>query len=183
VFIDRRGGETGAQLLALLGALSLVACGCRLEPPNRSTSADRQAKPPEDSSVTAGQTDFLRFDIDVPPAARIGEPVPIVLRARNLGKAPQELHLTGRPIAFDVTISRADGSVVWRRLEGETIPAILRIQVLAPGEVLEFEDTWDQHTDSGEQADPGLYTVQGALLTDSPAPLKTRPAPLRLSPR
>ena len=131
--------------------------------------------------MTAGPTDSLRFDIEVPPAARTGEPVPITLRVRNLGKAPLELYLAGRPTAFDITVTRADGSVVWRRLEDATIPSILGIQVLAPGGVLEFKDTWNQQTQSGEQAGPGTYIVEGALLTDS-TPLKTGPASLRLSP-
>ena len=132
--------------------------------------------------MTAAPADSLRFDIEVPPAARIGEPVPITLRVRNLGKTPRELYLAGRPTAFDLTVTRADGSVVWRRLEGATIPSILGIQVLAPGGMLEFKDRWDQRTQSGEQAGPGLYTVVGALLTDS-APMKTGSASLRLSPR
>jgi hypothetical protein len=88
--------------------------------------------------------------------------------------------LTGRPIAFDITITRADGSIVWRRLEGQTIAAILRIEVLAPSGVLEFKGTWDQRTGSGERASPGLYTVQGALPTDSPTPLRTSPASLSI---
>jgi hypothetical protein len=164
----------------LLAALIIVACGWP-EPPDRTTDSDGQPNKLGDSTVTAGSTDSLRFDIEVPPAARIGEPVPITLRVRNLGKQPLELHLAGRPTAFDITVTRADGSVVWRRLEGEAIPSILGIQVLAPGGMLEFKDTWDQHTRSDEQAGPGVYTVVGALPTESPTPLKTGPASLRLS--
>ena len=133
--------------------------------------------------MTAGPTDSLRFDIEVPPVARIGEPVPITLRVRNPGKRPLELHLAGRPTAFDIIVTLAGGSVVWRRLEGATIAGILGIQVLAPGGMLEFKDTWNQQTRSDEQAVPGLYTVEGSIQTDSPTPLKTGPASLRLSPQ
>jgi hypothetical protein len=98
-----------------------------------------------------------------------------------VGKKPLELHLTGRPIAFDVTITRADGSVVWRRLEGQTIPAILRIELLPAGGVMELAGTWDQRTNAGEPTGPGIYRVQGTLLTDAPAPLETSPALLRIS--
>ena len=171
----------GQGRLFCMAALIITASGCQPEPPHRTAGSDTHASPPENSSVTAGPTDSLRFDIEVPPAARIGAPVPIALRIRNLGKTPRELYLAGRPTAFDVTVTRPDGSVVWRRLEGEAIPSILGIQVLAPGGMLEFKDTWDQHTRSGQQAGPGVYTVVGALLTDSPTPLKTGPASLRLS--
>jgi hypothetical protein len=161
----------------------IMACGGRPDPPNRTTGSDGQSNTPEGSSVPAGPTDSLRFDIEVPPAARIGEPVPITLRVRNLGKTPLELYLAGRPTAFDIIVSRTDGLVVWRRLEGATIPSILGIQVLAAGGMLEFKDTWDQQTQSGERVGPGWYTVEGAIQTDSPTPLKTGPASLRLSPR
>ncbi len=176
-------GVKGKPHLASLAALAIVACGCRPEPPHRTTASNEPPGISEDSSVTPGSTDSLPFEIEFPPTARIGEPVPITLRIRNLSESPRELYLAGRPTAFDITVTRADGSVVWRRLEGATIPGILGIQVLAPGGMLEFKDTWNQHTRSGEPAGPGLYTVEGALLTDSPTPLKTGPATLRLSPQ
>ena len=107
--------------------------------------------------MTTAQTDSLRFEIDIPPAVPNGEPVPIVLRVRNVGDKPLELYLTGQPIAFDITITRADGTQVWRRLEGAAISAILRIEVLGPREVLEFKDAWDQRQDDGKPAGPGVY--------------------------
>jgi hypothetical protein len=91
--------------MALLAALVIVACVGRPEPPDRTTGSEGQPNTPEDSSVTAGSTDSLRFDIEVPPAARMGEPVPITLRVRNLGKKPLELHLAGRPTAFDISVT------------------------------------------------------------------------------
>jgi hypothetical protein len=181
-----RGPSWHPGLLGVLGSLATLATlagTCRPEPPDGSAASDGRANIPEDSSVTAGLEDSLRFEIEVPPAARIGEPVSITLRVRNLGKTPRELNLAGRPTAFDVTVTRTDGSVVWRRLEGATIPGILGIQVLAPGGMLEFKETWDQRTRSGEPAGPGLFMVEGALLTDSPTPLKIGPASLRLSPQ
>jgi len=119
----------------------------------------------------------------VPPRVRSGEPVQIALRAKNVGNKPLELYLQGRTIAFDIIVARSNGPVVWRRLEGATIPAILRIEVLKPGAVLELTDTWDQRTKNGEPVAPGHYTVEGVLPTDSPTPLKTRPAPLRIVPQ
>src|SRR3954469_11510027 len=48
----------------------------------------------------------------VPP----GDTVEITLRLRNNSIRPLALQLPGRPVAFDVVISRADGAPVWRRL-------------------------------------------------------------------
>ncbi|MEZ0334698.1 MAG: BsuPI-related putative proteinase inhibitor [Gemmatimonadales bacterium] len=131
--------------------------------------------------MTTAQSDSLRFEIDIPPAVPNGEPVPILLWVRNVGDKPLELYLTGRPIAFDITITRADGTQVWRRLEGAAISAILRIEVLGPGEVLELKDAWNQRQDDGKPAGPGVYQVRGALPTEGPAPLETSPVSLLVS--
>ncbi len=133
--------------------------------------------------MAATSADSLRFEIEVPAQVRTGEPVPITLRATNSGEEPLELYLRGRTIAFDITVAGEDGSVVWRRLEGQMIPAILQVRELAPGESLEFHDEWDQRANSGEPVSSGHYTVQGALLRDSPRPLETPTAPLLILPR
>ena len=86
---------------------------------------------------------------------------------------PIELHLQGRTIVFDLTVTRG-AAVVWRRLEGESVPAILQIRMLAPGEVLELKETWDQ------QVGPGEYSVSGEIPTDR-APLRAGPVPLTIS--
>jgi hypothetical protein len=136
-----------------------------------------------ESAMTEAAARGLRFQTDVPSRIRAGEPVPIVLRVKNIGTQPQELYLRGRTITFDLIVTRADGSVVWSRLEGQTIPAILRIEVLAPDQELVLEDRRDQRTMSGEPAGPGLYTVHGLLPTDAPQPFTTPAVPLRIVPR
>jgi hypothetical protein len=125
-------------------------------------------------------SDSLRVETVAPSRVRAGEPVPITLRLINTTSKPLTLYLRGRTIAFDLTVTRANGEVVWRRLEGETVPAILQVKELAPGEVLELEDTWDQATKLEEPASPGNYTVQGAVLTDQPEPIWTPAVPVRI---
>jgi hypothetical protein len=71
---------------------------------------------------------------------------------------------------------------VWRRLEGAIVPAVLQVRSLAPGEVLEFHDTWPQRTNLGAAVGPGDYLVTGVLPTDPPAELRTHAAPLRILP-
>jgi hypothetical protein len=118
-------------------------------------------------------SDSLRLETVAPARVAPGELVPITLRLTNTTSKPITLYLRGRTIAFDLTVTRASGEVVWRRLEGETMPAILQVKELAPGEVLELKDAWDQSTNLGKPAGLEDYTVQGAVLTDQREPIRT----------
>ena len=118
----------------------------------------------------------------LPVTVRSGEAVPITLRLTNTNRKPATAYLQGRPVAFDVIVSRHDGSVVWRRLEGAVVTAVLQVRSLAPGAVLEFHDTWPQRTNLGAAVEPGEYLVTAVLPTDPPAELRTRPVSLRILP-
>ena len=124
--------------------------------------------------------DSVAFRVELPPDARAGEPVPVVLRLTNRTERPLTLVLQGRPLAFDVTVTGPDGAIVWRRLEGAVVPSILAVRTLAPAESLTFEAVWDGRGRGGSPAPPGRYLVTGTLLTDTPEGLATRPAPLEL---
>jgi hypothetical protein len=124
----------------------------------------------------------MTLQIVLPPTVRVGETVPIALRLTNTGRKPVTAYLQGRPVAFDVIISRGESAVVWRRLEGKVIAAILQVRTLAPGEVLEFRETWSQRSNSGKPVGPGEYFVTGVLPTDPPAELRTKPARLTILP-
>jgi hypothetical protein len=124
----------------------------------------------------------MTLDIVVPACVRVGEGVPITLRLTNADQRAADVYLQGRPAAFDIVITRRDGTPVWRRLEGAVVPAVLQVRSLAPGAVLEFHDTWPQRTNRGAAVGPGDYLVTGVLPTDPPAELRTRPARLRILP-
>jgi hypothetical protein len=126
--------------------------------------------------------DTMTLDIVLPDTVRVGEVVPIVLRLTNTSEKSITVYLGGRPVAFDIIVSRRDGTPVWRRLEGAVIPAILQVRQLAPGEVLEFRDSWSQRTSQGQSSGPGEYLVTGVLPTDPPEELRTEPAGLRILP-
>jgi hypothetical protein len=128
------------------------------------------------------RADSVTLDIRLPAGVRVGHPVPITLRVTNTGATPLTLYLQGRPASFDVIVSRRDGTVVWRRLEGAVISAILQVRTLAPAETLELQDTWDQKTNRGEPVGPDDYVVTGVLPTDPPAELRSTPVPLRITP-
>ena len=126
--------------------------------------------------------DSLAFRVELPATATSGEPVPIVLRLTNTTPHAITLALEGRPIAFDVTIARVDGTVVWRRLEGEIVSAVLAVRALESGESLTFETEWSGRLRDGSPAPPGRYAVVGTLPTDQPQGLATPPAALRVLP-
>ncbi len=90
----------------------------------------------------------------------------MTLTVENTAEETVALGLTGRPIAFDLTVTTADGAEVWSRLHGRTIPMILQMALLEPGQQLEFSDTWDQRDNRGRPVDPGVYQVRGVLPTE-----------------
>ena len=124
--------------------------------------------------------DSLRLELDVATEARVGSVVSIALRVRNVGDRPIDLDLRGRTVAFDVIVRRDSGEVVWRRLENAIIPAILRIETLAPNATLELRADWSLATTTGATVTPGTYAVQGVLLTED-AELRTVPVSLHVS--
>ena len=124
----------------------------------------------------------MTLHLVMPASVRVGEEVPITLRLMNADRQAADVYLQGRPTAFDIVVTRRDGTPVWRRLEGAVVPAVLQVRSLAPGAVLEFHDSWPQRTNLGAAVGPGDYLVTGVLPTDPPAELRTRPAPLRILP-
>jgi hypothetical protein len=117
----------------------------------------------------------MRLDIAVPPEVRRGDSVPIVLRLIYDGATQVEVPLQGRPVAFDVKITRPDGALVWRRLEGETVTAILQLRVLPAGDTLVFHGSWDQRDVGGAHLAPGGLIVRGVVAYDPPPGFEVGP--------
>lgn len=137
------------------------------------------AEPVGPAVATAeGWLDSMRVEIVVPRRVAAGAPVPMAIRIANTTRRPLELHLQGRSAIFDLTVRRGD-TVVWRRLEGEAVQAILQLRTLAPGEALVLEETWHQKDDAGKRVGPGEYTVSGTVPTDG-APIEAGPARLTI---
>lgn len=108
----------------------------------------------------------LEFTISAPQSARVGHPVPIVLRLANVSDRAVEAHFLGRRIAFDIVVTTSDGAIVWRRLGEEAGQSILQIRTLGPGETIEWRDSWVPKA-------PGRYRLQGVLPSDDPEPRRT----------
>jgi len=167
-------GSMRFPALAGSAALALAAAACRTgSPPGAGADAHGGFV------VTTAGMDSLHLELLLPSRVRTGEPVPIRLRAQNVTQRALDLYLRGRTITFDVVIARASGDVVWRRLEGEIIPAIVHLRPLAPGERLDVETVWDQRTKNGRAVEPGEYVAHGLLLVEG-EPLRTPPTSLKI---
>lgn len=106
------------------------------------------------------------LNLQLPGRVRRGEPVHMTVTVENTAGDTVPLGLTGRPIAFDLTVTTPDGAEVWSRLHGRTVPMILQVALLEPGQRLEFSDTWGQEDNQGQPVDPGIYLVRGVLPTE-----------------
>jgi hypothetical protein len=122
--------------------------------------------------MTAPARDELGLELTLPGRVRRGARLPLTLCLVNRTPRPLDLYLRGRSITFDVEVARPGGDVVWRRLEDEIIPAIVRLRTLAPGERVEVGTIWDQRRRDGRLVAPGEYTARAVLLLEGP-PLQT----------
>ena len=141
--------------------------------PNES-SIGRNAEP------SGGQVqDSLRVELIVPDRVRAGETVRFTLQVQNVTARTFDLYLRGRESTLDVEVSRATGDVVWRRLAGAVIPAIVHVRPLAPRERFELTAEWDQRDDKGKPVGPGEYKARALLLVEG-APLAAEPKTFRI---
>lgn len=103
----------------------------------------------------------------------------ITLTVENDTPRTIDLYLRGRIPTFDVIVNRADGEMVWQRLENEIIPAIVSLRALASAERLELTAVWDQRTTRGRAAEVGDYTARGVLLLEGELQ-ETKSVPFRI---
>lgn len=163
-----------------VGLLALVASGC--ETGGDSEKVDSINRPVEAVAPVPDPVAGAKVSLVVPDTVARGAKVPIVIRVSNTTSAPLDLYLRGRDIAFDITVTDSTRAEVWRRLEGETVLAIIQIKTLGPGETLELSDDWDQRTGSGRPAAAGVYGIRGSVLTDGSTSLVSNEARLVIKP-
>lgn len=117
---------------------------------------------PSGEESTPNMRSAVQVALDMPATVAPGEPVPMALRVTNSGVASVTLALTGIPTAFDLIVSTA-GAEIWSRLHAATVPMVLELKVVQPGEVLQFSDEWDQRDNAGRPVPSGSYHVYGIL--------------------
>jgi hypothetical protein len=157
---DLLSQRTTAGTLAL--ALLTIACG-NGRPAER---ADASPDTVRQQVMSATPQDSLELQLIVAPRVRTGDTVPITLRVRNPTARTMDLYLRGRAPTIDVVVEREDGATVWRRLEGEVIPAIVHLRPLGGGGTFDVQVTWDQRTRAGRSVGAGTYRVRGTLLLE-----------------
>jgi len=163
-----------------VGLLALIPCGC--ETGGDSAAVDSISHPLGAAAQVPDPVVGARVSLVVPDTVVRSAKVPIVIRVSNTTSAPLDLYLRGRDIAFDITITDSTRAEVWRRLEGETVLAIVQIKTLGPGETLELSDEWDQRTKGGTPVAAGVYAVRGSVLTDGSSSLVSNEAHLVIKP-
>jgi hypothetical protein len=117
--------------------------------------------------------DSLELKLELPREADAGSRMAAVLRVRNLGDRPIDLYLRGRTFTVDVIAQRTDGDTLWRRLDGEIIPAMIHHQRLVPKRSIAIPVAWTWTLGTGE------YQLQALLLTEG-EPLPSNRVSLRL---
>lgn len=155
--------------------LAAVAIACR-----PGSSPGHAARPPSaEALVTGSAGDSLELSLAGPAEVSEGDRVHFTFQARNTASRPLGLYLLGRTPTLDVEVFRPTGDLVWRRLEGEVIPAILQVRTLAPGERIAVEADWDQRTRAGTPAGPGEYVARARLVLEGDS-LSAPPMPFRI---
>ena len=124
----------------------------------------------------------MRLELDLPARVASGRPVAVALRLINPSGTPREVVLQGRPAAFDLRVTRADGAPVWRRLEHEVVTAVLQLRTFAAGETLALDAVWNQRDDRGSPVPPGDYLVSAEVPSDPPVVYRSPPRPLHIDP-
>jgi hypothetical protein len=139
-------------LFMLLLLLGLFGCGPSTTPPQITLLP-----------VGAAVPEPLHLGLEMPSQVPLEQPIRLRLVLENNGDFPIEVGLASSPDAFDIVVETPEGTVVWRRLDGVVIPAVLRLRTLQPGQAIGFTDTWLQRTNDGRAVPTGTYQVRGEL--------------------
>jgi len=126
--------------------------------------------------------DSLSLELAVPSTGRQDDSVRFTLRIKNQRNEPLDLYLRGRESTLDVIVAQPGGAVVWHRMEGEIIPAIVHVRTLAAQELLEITASWNLRTKQGTPVAPGEYTARGLLLAEG-SPLEAPAVTFRVAER
>lgn len=105
----------------------------------------------------------VNLELIIPREAAQGDTVPVTLRLRNPDTRPITIGLAGNPVAWDVVVSREDGTEVWRRLHGTMPTLALALVRIDPGGSVEYSGGWEQVDNAGHPVAPGRYVVQARI--------------------
>jgi hypothetical protein len=112
-----------------------------------------------------------------PARARSGDGVIFAVHVESRTKTT--VYLRGRRPTAEIVLSR-DGTVVWRSLEGATIPAVVQVVTITPAAPVRIDVRWDGRGRTREPLRPGVYRAHAELLTDLPEPIRSAPIALEV---
>jgi hypothetical protein len=126
------------MILFPAAALGLAVAGGGVVPPRGDSSGAIPSPEPHSfrdrDTRAVAPDDTLRLHLQIGDSIPRGRTVPVVLRIENVSGRALDLYLRGREPTFDLLVFReGEPDPVWRLLEGEVIPAILRVDSLEPG--------------------------------------------------
>lgn len=128
------------------------------------------------------ESDSLRVSLAVQETAMQDDTVLVTFRAENISTRTLTIYLLGRTPTLDIRVTNAEGVEVWRRLEGEVVPAVLRVETLQPGGAVIVSEPWNLRTKRGESIPPGRYSIHAELVLESGV-LRSGEASLQVLPR
>lgn len=117
-------------------------------------------------AVSDTQADSVRVRLTTPARARAGSPSTLTLTIENLESRRLDLYLRGRELTVDIVVTDATGAQVFHLLEGQTIPAVVRLQTLQAREVFEVSAMWFVSNQRKQPLPPGTYTIRATLLAE-----------------
>lgn len=98
----------------------------------------------------------VSLTLEAPERVRLGDSVRVLVRVSNGGQSTAQLYLRGSEATVDVEVMN-ERREVWRVLEQAVIPALLRLEMLAPGQSLEAAQHW-------KPTERGTYRIVAMLL-------------------
>jgi hypothetical protein len=111
--------------------------------------------------------DTTRITLTVPESAAVGDSIEITAAVENVSDRAITLYLRGREPTFDIQVTNDTGRIVWRRLQDEIIPAVLRVATLDPGARITSTFTWNLRAQNGDALRADTYQISAHLLLET----------------
>lgn len=147
--------------------LLLTAASCSIEKRPQGTDPSAELNV---GNLTQGDT--IKVSIAAPPAAGVGDEVPITLVVENNRDRRIDLNLVGSEPVFDIVIANQDSVIVWQRLANRTVEQAENVKSLPERGAFILTDRW-------RPLAPGDYVIGATLPTDT-LPLRAKPVTLRV---
>lgn len=151
----------------LVGTLLLTMASCSIEKRPQGTDPGAELNV---GNLTQGDT--VKVSIAAPPAAAVGDEVPITLVVENNRDRRIDLNLVGNDVVFDIIIANQDSVIVWQRLANRTLDQDGHVKTLPERGAFILTDRW-------RPLAPGDYVIGATLPTDT-LPLRAKPVTLRV---